>query len=106
MKKNKNDHFILMFLTDGNWIDDTAINDKTLTASQRVATLKNKYEKFSFYGIQFGSVSERYQILKKMAVAGGNEEIKDATMPTDLGNFFIAAVAKEIDVSLMHRDRK
>lgn len=101
MEKTKDDHFILMFLTDGWGSDDCAIHDPSITASQRVCKLKHDYKNFSFYGIQFGG-GQHSQALINMAKQGGNHPIKDATMPNDLGNFFITAVAKEIDVSLMH----
>ena len=101
MEKNKNDRYIVMFLTDGQGNDDFSRFDASMTASQRIAKFKEDYNDFAFHAIQFGG-GQHSPALIKMAAEGGDNPIKDATMPSDLGNFFISTVAREIDVSLMH----
>ena len=105
MKKNTNDRFILMFLTDGDWSDDYAKSDKkrTMTASQRVARLMKDYKSVSFYAIAFGDKSANSSTLKKMAKAGGDNPVKQSKIPESLGNYFVTVVESETDVALLNR---
>ena len=100
MQKYPNDHFIVMFLTDGQDKDSYAINDQSLTASQRVAKLSKEYEQFSLHAIHF-SAKKYSETLIKIAQAGGNHGVKDARIPEELGDFFISTVAAQTNVSLL-----
>ena len=102
--KHKKDQFIVMFLTDGECKDVYAKHDhdKTLTVTQRVAKLKQNFNKFSFHGIQFGS--DKISVtLQEMVRAGGGTSVKKTSVPTDLGNYFISVVEKDADVALMQK---
>ena len=103
MNKTKNDKFIIMFLTDGEWHDDVAVNDKSLKASQRVAKIMKEYKNVSFYAIAFGDRHANSDTLKKMAKEGGNNPVKISVIPESLGNYFVSVVETETDVALLNR---
>ena len=103
MKKNRNDQFIIMFLTDGEWADDYAKQDKSMTASQRVRKLMTHYPNVSFYAIAFGNRFANSNTLKKMAKAGGGNPIKQSKIPESLGNYFVSVVESQTDVALLNR---
>ena len=104
MAENKDDRFIIMFLTDGVWNDDCAKHDSSLTASQRIAKLMTEYKDMKFYAIAFGEGNHAYaETLQKMAKAGGDNPIKHATIPESLGNYFVSVVESNDDVGLLNR---
>ena len=100
MQKYPTDHFIVMFLTDGEGRDGYARNNRELIASKRVAKLFNHYKKFSLYAIHFGG-GNHSQALVNIAREGGDKGITSASIPEHLGDFFISTVAAEADVALL-----